>query len=46
MAYGSLVSLFNVVCAGLIQTETMNTVPGYRGNRDAWTGASFLIRGL
>lgn len=36
MAYGSLVSLFNVVCAGLIQTETMNTVPGYRGNRDAW----------
>lgn len=31
MAYGSLVSLFNVVCAGLIQTETMNAVPGYRG---------------
>lgn len=46
MAYGSLVSLFNVVCAGLIQTETMNAVPGYRGNRDSWTGASFLIRGL
>lgn len=46
MAYGSLVSLFNVVCAGLIQTETRNAVPGYRGNRDAWTGAPFLIRGL